>query len=148
MDELYLITAIAGRAVAIPSDSVDSVVDLGAIVPVPAAPRHVRGLAALRSRVVTVIDAATALGTTGGGSETGRAVVVTVAGHVYALLVDRLDDVAAFAVAPLPDGVRLDAGWARAARGVIDRDGEAVLVIDPVELIGGMTSESPNAIAA
>jgi purine-binding chemotaxis protein CheW len=147
MDDLYLITAIAGRAVAMPSDRVDSVVDLGAIVPVPAAPRHVCGLAALRSRVVTVIDAATALGAAGGG-ETGRAVVVTVAGHVYALLVDRLDDVAAFAVAPLPDGVRLDAGWARAARGVIDRDGEAVLVIDPAELIGGIAPETPHVIAA
>lgn len=147
MEELYLITAIAGRAVAMPSDRVDSVVDLGAIVPVPAAPGHVRGLAALRSRVVTVIDAAAALGEASGG-ETGRAVVVTVAGHLYALLVDRLDDVAPFAVSPLPDGVRLDAGWARAARGVIDRGGEAVLVIEPAQLIVEATTDSPSRVAA
>jgi purine-binding chemotaxis protein CheW len=146
MEELYLITAIAGRAVAMPSERVDSVVDLGALVPVPAAPRHVRGLAALRSRVVTVIDAAVALGATD-QAETGRAVVVTVGGHLYALLVDRLDDVAPFAIAPLPDGVRLDPAWARAARGVIDRDGEAVLVIDPEALIDS-PAESPRTIAA
>lgn len=146
MSALYLITAIAGRAVAMPSECVDSVVDLGAIVPVPAAPAHVRGLAALRSRVVTVIDAAIALGADNGPC-TGRAVVITAGGHLYALLVDRLDDVAPFAVAPLPDGVRLDPAWARAARGVIDRDGEAVLVIDPTALING-GAESPRTIAA
>lgn len=146
MEELYLITAIAGRAVAMPSERVDSVVDLGAVVPVPAAPRHVRGLAALRSRVVTVIDAAIALGAVD-QAETGRAVVVTVGGHLYALLVDRLDDVAPFAIAPLPDGVRLDPAWARAARGVIDRDGEAVLVIDPAALIDSSV-ESSRRIAA
>ena len=144
--ELYLITAIAGRSVAMASESVDSVVDLGSIVPVPAAPRHVRGLAALRSRVVTVIDAAIALGAAG-RAETGRAVVVTVGGHLYALVVDRLDDVAPFAIAPLPDGVRLDPAWARAARGVIDRDGEAVLVTDPAALID-FVAESPGSIAA
>lgn len=146
MNDLYLITAIAGRAVAMPSECVDSVVDLGAIVPVPAAPDHVRGLAALRSRVVTVIDAAIALGAAG-STNTGRAVVVTAGGHLYALLVDRLDDVAPFAVAPLPDGIRLDPAWARAARGVIDREGQAVLVVDPAALIDSSV-ESPRTIAA
>lgn len=137
MGELYLITAIAGRTVAMPSDRVDSVVDLGAIVPVPGAPGHVCGLAALRSKVVTVIDAALALGEVRTGAAGGRAVVITVAGHVYAILVDRLEDVAPFAASRMPDGVRLEAGWAAAARGVIERDGEAVLVVDPAALIEG-----------
>ncbi|RHW16493.1 chemotaxis protein CheW [Sphingomonas gilva] len=146
-EELYLITAIAGRAVAMPSHCVDSVVDLGPVVPVPAAPPHVRGLAALRSKVVTVIDAAIALGEPDAALAVGRAVVVTVTGHVYAVLVDRLEDVAPFASSRLPDGVNLDAGWSKAARGVIDRGGEAVLIIDPAALIAG-TGKAAEMLAA
>lgn len=148
MDELFLVAAIAGRAVAIPSDMVDSVIDLGAIVPVPGAPRHIVGLTALRSRVVTVIDAAASLGVESPRRAAGRAVVTTVSGHVYAILVDRLDDVAAFTRQPLANGVRLDSGWARAARGIVSRDGEGVLVIDPAELVRGAGDKIPAAVAA
>ncbi|NWP61371.1 chemotaxis protein CheW, partial [Escherichia coli] len=54
MSHLYLIAQIAGRAVAIDSEQVESVVDIGEVTAVPRASAHVRGLAALRSRVVTV----------------------------------------------------------------------------------------------
>ena len=60
--DLFLIAHIAGRGVAIESGQVDSVVDIGDVVAVPLADRAVRGLAALRSRVVTVIDTGIALG--------------------------------------------------------------------------------------
>ena len=62
--DLFLIAHVAGRAVAIDGAQVDSVVDLGDVVPAPGAVRAVRGLAALRSRVVTVIDTGVALGKT------------------------------------------------------------------------------------
>ena len=48
MSDLFLIAHLAGRAVAIDSAQVESVVDIGEIVPVPRAGAQVRGLAALR----------------------------------------------------------------------------------------------------
>jgi purine-binding chemotaxis protein CheW len=96
MAHLYLIAQIAGRPVAIDSDQVESVVDIGEVTAVPRASGHVRGLAALRSRVVTVVDTQSALGFPT-PSTAKRAVITRVEGHHYALLVDALDDVAPFA---------------------------------------------------
>src|SRR3546814_1121755 len=56
MNGLFLIAEIGGRAVAISADQIESVVDIGVVTPIPLADARVRGLAALRSRVVTVID--------------------------------------------------------------------------------------------
>ncbi|MBA4047138.1 MAG: chemotaxis protein CheW [Sphingomonas sp.] len=135
MNGLYLIAAIAERLVAIDSDQVDSVVDIGEIVPVPCAPPEVRGLAALRSRVVTVIDTVAALGLNPSGSVPGRAVITLVDGHYYAVLVDALDDVATFVCEPLDSGITLEGGWSRVASAIIDHDGESVLAIDLHRLI-------------
>ena len=87
-----------------------------------------RGLAALRSRVVTVIDTHAALGLppTGRGA---RAVITHVDGHHYAMLVDSLEDVAPFELLPLSPGIALDAGWRTRGRAV-ERDGEPIFAID------------------
>lgn len=134
MAHLYLIAQIAGRAVAIDSDQVESVVDIGEVTAVPRASEHVRGLAALRSRVVTVVDTQSALGIPG-GSQAKRAVITHVEGHHYALLVDALDDVAPFDLLPLASGVALDAAWRNAGRGIVERDGEPILAIDLASLV-------------
>lgn len=135
-EQLFLIAHVAGQAVAISADQVESVVDIGTIVAVPRAGGHVRGLAALRSRVVTVIDTTAALGMKGGG-EASRAVITRVDGHHYALLVDALDDVAPFALQPLAPGVPLSEGWQRAGHGLVERDGEPILAIDLTALVPG-----------
>ena len=134
---LFLIAQIAGRTVAIDSAAVESVVDIGTIVPVPRAERHIRGLAALRSRVVTVIDTRAALGLEPGTSEAARAVITIVDGHHYAVLVDALDDVAPFDLAPLAAGIRLDKGWCQIGRGVVEREGEPILAIALDTLVPG-----------
>lgn len=139
MAHLYLIAQIAGRAVAIDSDQVESVVDIGEVTAVPRASRHVRGLAALRSRVVTVVDTQSALGLEPGG-QAKRAVITRVEGHHYALLVDSLDDVAPFDLLPLAGGVSLDAAWRSAGRGIVERDGEPILAIDLASLVPGSTA--------
>ncbi len=136
MAHLYLIAQVAGRAVAIDSDQVESVVDIGEVTAVPLASKHVRGLAALRSRVVTVIDTQSALGLEG-ESEARRAVITRVEGHHYAMLVDALDDVAPFDLLPLAGGVALDPAWRGAGRGVVERDGEPILAIDLTSLVPG-----------
>lgn len=142
MEKLFLIAHVAGQAVAIDADQVESVVDIGAIVAVPRAGGHVRGLAALRSRVVTVIDTVAALGMEG-GQTASRAVITRVDGHHYALLVDALDDVAPFALHPLASGIPLSQAWQRAGHGLVERDGEPILAIDLTALVpGGATAQA------
>lgn len=142
--ELFLIAHVAGRAVAVSADQVDSVVDLSEVVPVPGAERAVRGLAALRSRVVTVIDTGTALGLEPTPADAHRAVITRVDGHSYAVLVDALEDVASFARQPLT-GVTLRSGWGLAGVALIERDGEPVLVIDLPSLLPGVAGEIARA---
>jgi len=140
MSTLFLIAQIAGRAVAIDSAQVESVVDIGAVVPVPRAAAQVLGLAALRSRVVTVIDTHVALGLPAGCGQAARAVITQVDGQHYAVLVDALDDVAAFALLPLSPGIVLDGGWRATGCGIVERDGEPILAIDLRALLPGVSA--------
>ncbi|AOH85487.1 chemotaxis protein CheW [Sphingomonas panacis] len=135
MTGLFLIAQLAGRTVAIDSAQVESVVDIGTIVPVPRAGAQVRGLAALRSRVVTVIDPGAVLGE--GVSVSDRAVIVVVDGHHYAVLVDALEDIAPFDIRPLASGVILDGVWSRVGCGTIELDGAPILAIDARALVPG-----------
>ncbi len=139
-EQLFLIAQIAGRSVAIDANQVESVVDIGHVVAVPRADSHVRGLAALRSRVVTVIDTRAALGLEPGEVSAGRAVITPVDGHHYAMLVDGLDDVAPFDPQPLAAGVPLSGMWQRAGRNLIERDGEPILAIDLAALVPGLAA--------
>ncbi|MEN2785098.1 chemotaxis protein CheW [Sphingomonas qilianensis] len=130
MSSLFLIATIAGRPVAIESGQVESVVDIGTIVPVPRAVAQVRGLAALRSRVVTVIDAHVALGLTAPSRPAGRAVITVVEGQHYAVLVDSLEDVEPFDLVPLAAGIALEGGWRAAGCGIVARDGKPILALN------------------
>lgn len=140
MPQLFLIAQLAGRAVAIESGQVESVVDIGTVVPVPRAGRQVCGLAALRSRVVTVIDTRAALGLAPAEVPMTRAVITFVDGHHYAILVDALEDVAPFDLQPLSSGIVLDHGWRATGCGIVERKGEAILAIDLRALVPGLTA--------
>lgn len=137
---LFLIARVAGRTVAIDSAQVESVVDIGTVVPVPRSDRVVRGLTALRSRVVTVIDTCAALGLPPEHTEARRAVITIVDGHHYAILVGALEDVAPFELLPLSSGLVLDKGWRTIGRGLIERDGEPILAIALGALVPGQTA--------
>jgi purine-binding chemotaxis protein CheW len=140
MTELFLVARVAGRGVAIATAQVSSVVDIADLVAVPGAPSSVRGLAALRSRVVTVVDTAIALGLPEGDEHGTRAVITRVDGHEYALLVDELADVAAFERLPLSAGMALSDGWGVAGVGLVERDGEPLLILDVATLVPGMAT--------
>ena len=135
---LYLLARMADRAVAVSTDQVEAVVDIGPLVPVPGAPPEVEGLAALRSRVMTVIGSRAALGAANAAATTPRAVVSVIDGHRYAILVDALDDVAPFECHPLPSGLPLSDRWAAVACGLVEADGEPVLAITLRALIPGV----------
>ncbi|KQM98394.1 chemotaxis protein CheW [Sphingomonas sp. Leaf407] len=141
MVELLLMATIDGQAVAIRSDQVESVVDIGTVTPVPLARRAVRGLAALRSRVVTVIDTGVALDEAITPPPRRRAVVTRVDGHHYALLVDALDDVLEFEVQPLTPGLVLCPRWAAVADGMIERGDTPVLIVDLPAIVARVTGE-------
>lgn len=132
---LFLIAQIAGRGVAIETSQVDSVVDIAEIVAVPRAEAAVRGLVALRSRVVTVIDTGTALGLDPTPESARRAVITRIDGHHYAILVDELEDVSVFDRQPLSPGLALDRGWAQVGVGLVERDGEPLLIVDLAALV-------------
>ena len=95
MTELLLIVTLAGQRIALRAADVEAVVEVGALVPVPRAPAHVAGLAALRSKVLTVIDCHASLAFEAPRPRRPRrhAVVTTVDGHNYALLIDQAEDV-------------------------------------------------------
>ena len=141
MDDLKLIARIAGQRIALPASAVESVVEVDAITPVPLAAAHVAGLAALRSRVLTVIDSYAAL-ELGNSPRDGlmQAVVVTCDNHLYGLLVDEVEDVVAIPGEPLPLHAGLGRGWSRMAIGLIEHDGHAILLLDPARLVAGPTS--------
>jgi purine-binding chemotaxis protein CheW len=138
MNNLYLLVTIAGNRVVIPAASVESVVEIDRIDPVPLVADRVAGLFALRSRVMTVIDSHAAVNL-GRFPWDGRAeaVIVNCEGHGYAILVENVDDVVEAGTPILSSRAVLSPGWARVSGGTIEVDGEALLVIDPTALING-----------
>jgi len=138
MAELLLIARLAGRRIAFPASAVEAVVELEGITSVPGAARHVAGLAALRSRVLTVIDGLAALEFDGEGLPPLReAVVVPFDGHTYAVMVEEVEDVVEAAGPPSPVGAPLGAGWDRVATGMVEAESGLFLLVDPHLVIAG-----------
>ena len=139
MNEMLLVVVLAGRRAVLPAIVVNSVIELGEVTPVPRAASHVTGLAALRSRPLTLIDGAASLGA---GHErtdpsTCRAVVVEHEGHLYGLLVEAADDIVAALGEPGQLGADPGPGWARVAPGRIETEAGALPLLDIAALIAG-----------
>ena len=134
---LYLIARIADEMIALPATEIGSVVEVDQIAAVPRVPRHVAGLLALRSRVLTVIDTRASL-ELGAIDRSGEktAIIVECEGHSYALLVDEVEDVIE-AGEPEPCPALLAASWRRAAKGTIRHGEDAILLVDPTTLVVG-----------
>lgn len=136
MESLYLVARIAGQRVALSTQAVESVVEVEAITPVPLATAPVVGLAALRSRVLTIVDSLAALEPDARPrDDLSQAVVVTVEGHLYGLLVEEVEDVVTHRGQMQPVRIALAPGWARAARGTIDLADDTLLLLDPSALV-------------
>jgi len=139
MNDMLLVVVLAGRRAVLPAVAVNSVIELAEVTPVPRAAVHVAGLAALRSRPMTLIDCAASLG---GGRErtdprTCRAVVVEHDGHLYGLLVDAADDIVASLAEPAPLGADPGPGWSRVATGRVETEAGALPLLDIAALIAG-----------
>lgn len=134
MSDLFVMAWIGQQQIAFDATRVESVVDIAMVVPVPLAARHVLGLAAIRSQVVTVIDCSAVVASPPVAA-TGRAIVTTVDGHRYALRVDRVDDVVSGAIKIADVRAPLNGCWATIADGVIEIAGAFAVVIDPARLV-------------
>jgi len=137
MTELLLIARLGGRRIAFPASSIEAVVELEGITPAPCAAPHVAGLAALRSRVLTVIDGLAALDLGRAGTEGRDAVVIPCEGHTYALLVEEVEDVIAADAPAAPLAAPVGAGWDRVASGTVEIGADLFLLVDPYLLIAG-----------
>lgn len=131
-ETIYLVGTIGDCSVAIPADHVEAVVRIGVVIPAPGAPSSVRGLVAIRSRILTLIDSCKVVGEI--SCDTGFMAIVSIDGHGYGLMLDLVEDVVALdALRPLPSG--LTPGWARLQPQICDHRGRVLLVIDPEALI-------------
>ena len=138
MNDLLVMAQIAGRRCALHAGDVKSVIEMGAITPVPRSPDFIAGITALRSQALTVIDCRLALGFANlHWSTDHRAAVVAVGGHSYALIVDAIEDIATGQSAPqsVPGGFGKE--WSRAASGMIETAIGPALLIDLPALIAG-----------
>jgi purine-binding chemotaxis protein CheW len=142
MATLLLIVRLAGERVAFPAADVEAVVEIDFVVPAPGAPPHVAGLAALRSRVLTVIDCPASLGIASAATPHRDAVVAVVDSHPYALLLEGVEDVIEADDDPVPLPVRTAPLWRRVAKAMVPAGGELLLLVDVRALIAGPAAEA------
>ena len=138
MNDLLVMAQIAGRRCALHASDVKSVIELGAITPVPQSPDFVAGITALRSQALTVIDCRIARGFREVHWATAhRAAVVAAGGHSYALMVDAIEDIATTQSSPesVPGGFGPE--WTRVATGMVETAIGPTLLIDLHALIAG-----------
>lgn len=139
MTEQLLIATIAGQRVALRTSTVQSMIEVETVTPVPRTSAHIAGLSALRSRVLTVIDCRCALGLAQDEAPptSGKAVVVEHGGHFYALLVENVEDVVEARSTPLPVNVDIGRGWEHVSLGMIEAGDETLLLVDAAKFIAG-----------
>jgi purine-binding chemotaxis protein CheW len=137
MDRSLLLVIIAGERAAIDTGIIRSVVEIDAVTPVPRAPQHIAGLAALRSRALTVVDCRRALDLAETNDTITLAVVVELDEFLYALGVDAVEEVVPFDAEPSEIRADLQAGWASASPGMVETIVGPALVLDPNKLVDG-----------
>ena len=138
MNDLLVMAQIASRRCAMPAQQVQSVIEIGAITPVPRAPDFIAGITAMRSQTLTVIDCRRAMGFDPAQFETDhRAIVVAVAGYSYALRIDAIEDITTGSdeAEPVPGGFGHE--WSRVAHGLIETRVGPALLLDIPALVAG-----------
>jgi purine-binding chemotaxis protein CheW len=139
MGALYLIAIINGARVGIESDRVESVVHVNDVIPVPKSNPAVAGLFALRSRVLTVIDSQVLVtGIPKRREGASLAVIANIGGHAFGLLVDAVEDVVSIEDDMIEQSINPGDEWRALVTGVAVIDDKMVMIIDPVQLTGGM----------
>lgn len=137
MNELLVMTMIAGRRAAFRAVEIQSVIEIETISPVPRAPGFITGLTAMRSRSLTVVDCRKSLGLPAETPPDSRAAVVEIGGHLYALQVDKVDDVTTARSDPQAITGQIGAAWQRVSLGMVETDDGPAVLIDIDRMIAG-----------
>lgn len=140
-----LVVRVGAEQVALPLDAVRELVDAPSIVPVPLAPRALRGHCALRGQHLPVLDLGALLGIAREGREVPMVLVAADGG--FALGVDDALDVwepDAAQLRPLPQG----RDGRRLLQGVLHRDADVAGLVDRTALwavaVATLRTESPS----
>lgn len=136
MNQLFLVTQIAGTEVAIGSEIIESVVSIGEVVAVPRSNPVVAGLFALRSRVLTLIDCQYRVTAIPSPARKGQlAVIAAIGGHNFGLLVEKVFDAVPVSVGQIHPAVKLAPGWSKLVSRLVEIDGRMVMALDPEALV-------------
>lgn len=136
MENLFLVVHLAGERVAIPSHEVESVVRIENIVTVPGASPVIAGLFALRSRVLTLIDAQYLITENKRPVNDGDFCVVTeIDGHPYGLIVDNVEDVVTVKEENLRHIGFANGKWRAISKGMITHDEKLLLLLNSHALV-------------
>lgn len=138
MSALYLIAHIDGCRVAIESDSVESIVHVPDIIPVPQSDPSIAGLFALRSRVLTLIDSQYIV--TGQRRHLQKgclAVIAEIGGHHFGLAVDRVEDVVLIASDDIQTAISPSEQWKSIISETASVGDGLVMLLDPARLVAG-----------
>lgn len=139
---LYLFGTMGGMPVALPSASVEAVIRLGAVEPIPRVPAGVTGLSAVRSRVLTVIDPCIIFDLPRNDPASGvapLALVARVVGHNYAICVDAVADICQPEGPVHPLTSRGEGALDAIGQGHAQYDGRSHLVIDAADIVGAIS---------
>jgi purine-binding chemotaxis protein CheW len=135
-DNLFLFARIAGTPIAVRASEIEAVVRLGDIVPIQRVPPHVRGLAALRSRVLTVIDIESRIfGRPMKVEARPLAVVSDISAHTYGLLVETVSDICDASGGIQPIKGRIDRAWSPFTAGLVERKGRSHLLLSLADFV-------------
>lgn len=143
MTDLFVLIWIDDCLAAIPAIDVEAVIELEHIYAAPLTSPCVVGISSVRSMPITVIDSRAVLGrgtTTAIGEQ---APLIKRAGHLYALVVDRIEGAAQGHAMARKPCCPLGTGWADVTVATIETDIGTALVID-VDLF--MTATTAKAV--
>jgi purine-binding chemotaxis protein CheW len=133
--QLFLFARVAGTRIAIPSEEVEAVIRLADIAPIPCTGPGIAGLAARRSRVLTVIDVRPLVGEPQEPVDRPLALVVHSGGHSYAVMVESVRDICPADGGTHPLKGRISRRWRAHARAMVQHQGEVSLLVSAVDLI-------------
>lgn len=127
----YLTFKVAGQNFAIPATSVQDVLRLPSLTPVPLARPEIVGLLNLRGHIVTAVSLAIQLGCGDSAAERAMAVVIEYNGEPACLIVDAVGDVLALSVADMESNpASMSTAWCALSRGIFKMQDGLLVVLD------------------
>lgn len=134
----YVVFKVGSEGFALPVASVSSIIRYEPTTPVPRAPQSVLGVVNIRGRVIPVVDVARRFnGVPFVPASTARIIIAEGAVGPVGLAVDAACEVVEVpqeSIRPVPDGA-LSSETVRAFTGVVERDGELIVLIDLDEAV-------------